>query len=362
MKVVGVTFNKVGKIYWFDPRDKKFEIGDKVVVETIRGQELSDVCLTNITIDEQSLDYEVKPVLRKADEEDLAIYEENLEEAKNSIDDIKQIVSESGLDMKVVGCEYTLDREKLIVFYTADGRIDFRELVRTLAREFQVRIELRQISSRDETKIKGGIGICGLQTCCSRHLREIDFVTMKDAKTQDLNLSSGKSMGVCGKLMCCINYEVKLYEEAKKIAPQSGMKIKTKECNCAEVISVNYVSGIITAKPYEGDTLFKTKLVDAVILTEKEFLKEKTKGITFKEELKPVVNKPENADLITDSDYLKKSSEFKKQKEEQKKKNNNNFSSQNNRDRNHNNRHFNRNNKKKNRGDVEVTTVVIPKK
>lgn len=244
-KVVGLGFKEIGKIYWFNPESYNLQVNDYVVVETIRGIELARVIEPIKEVDDSEIEHELKPVIRIATEKDIKQYHENQIEARNSIDKIKQIIENHQLEMKTIDCEYTLDCSKLLIYYTADGRVDFRELVKDLASEFRVRIELRQIGQRESAKMIGGIGPCGRPICCKNHLREFDLVTMKAAKEQGMALSAGKIAGLCGKLMCCINYESEYYSEVREKLPAVGDIVQTPSCPCCKVISVDYLRQLV---------------------------------------------------------------------------------------------------------------------
>lgn len=244
-KIVGVSFTEVGKIYWFAPVNFTLTKGMKVVVETVRGLELATVEVPSKEVEDVELEHELKDVLRIANSQDLKQHEENLKQAKISFGRVKEIIDEFKLEMKLLGCEYTLDATKLLIYYNAEGRVDFRELVKALASEFKLRIELRQIGPREGAKIVGAIGTCGREVCCKKHIREFDLVTMKMAKEQGMALSSTKIAGVCGKLMCCISYENKVYEDAKKRVPSVGDIVKTPTCDRCKVINADYLREII---------------------------------------------------------------------------------------------------------------------
>lgn len=245
-KVVGISFKEVGKIYWFEPNNLNLKIDDKVVVETIRGIEMGIVVEAIKEIDDKELEHELKQILRLANKNDLKVYNDNLEKAPKSLEICKKIVKNHKLDMKLLDCEYTLDRQKIIIYYNAEGRVDFRELLKDLASEFKLRIELRQIGPREGAKFIGGIGACGREICCKKHLREFDLVTMKMAKDQGMTLSSAKVAGLCGKLMCCIGYENEVYEEIRNRIPLVGDLVKTPTCGgCCKVVSVDYLKEMI---------------------------------------------------------------------------------------------------------------------
>lgn len=245
-KVCGIGFKEVGKIYWFETKFTNLKVGDYVVVETVRGQELGHVIKPVEEVNEEKLDHELKSIIRVATKKDIANYLDNLDHAEVALVRAKEIIAEHKLQMKTIGCEYTLDGTKLLIYYTADGRIDFRELVKDLASEFRVRIELRQIGPREGAKIVGGLGFCGREICCKEHLRDFDLVTMKMAKDQGMSLSSSKITGLCGKLMCCISYEEKTYAEAKERIPGVGDIVKTPNCPSCKVTAVNYITERVT--------------------------------------------------------------------------------------------------------------------
>lgn len=244
-RIVGVSFNDVGKIYWFNPASLSIEKGTKVVVETVRGLELATAITDIQEIEDSEVEYELKDIIRVADQNDILQHEENVKKADASFVKVKEIIKEYKLEMKLLGCEYTLDSTKLLIYYNADGRVDFRELVKALASEFKVRIELRQIGPREGTKIIGAVGICGREVCCKKYIREFDLVTMKMAKEQGMALSSSKIAGVCGKLMCCISYESPIYEEIKKRIPNVGDIVKTPTCDKCKVINVDVLRELI---------------------------------------------------------------------------------------------------------------------
>ncbi len=258
-KVVGIGFKDVGKIYWFNPNNLKVKAGFLVVVETVRGLELGKVLEDIKEVDDKELEHELKDVIRIANEKDIKNYQENEQKASIAINRIKQIISEHKLDMKTVGCDYTLDGSKLLIYYNAEGRVDFRELVKDLASEFKVRIELRQIGQREGAKMLGAVGTCGREVCCKKHLREFDLVTMKMAKDQGMALSASKIAGVCGKLMCCISFENDFYVDARKRIPGVGDIVKTPTCGGCKVISVDYLRELVKTQNKEEDIIEEWK-------------------------------------------------------------------------------------------------------
>lgn len=228
LDVTGVSFRQAGKVYYFDSNNLQYKLGDHVIVETARGVEYGVVVKENFEIDEKELSSDLKPIIRLADSADDYIYMENKKKAKESIEVCKEKVKEFGLDMKLVDCEYTFDNNKIIFYFTSDERVDFRELVKELARIFRIRIELRQIGVRDQAKIAGGIGPCGQRCCCNRYMRNFNPVSIKMAKDQSLSLNPSKISGLCGRLMCCLNYEQEGYECKLKKMPHVGQKVTTK--------------------------------------------------------------------------------------------------------------------------------------
>jgi cell fate regulator YaaT (PSP1 superfamily) len=225
--VVGVRFKKAGKIYYFDPGDLSIQKDEFVIVETVRGVEYGRVVTPRKQVGEKDVVLPLKKVVRIADQKDRLIVEENKTAAKEAYDVCSDKVNEHQLDMKLVDVEYTFDRNKVIFYFTADGRVDFRELVKDLASIFRTRIELRQIGVRDEAKMLGGIGPCGRMLCCSTFLGDFDPVSIKMAKDQNLSLNPTKISGLCGRLMCCLKYENDEYETAKEQLPDLGEMIVT---------------------------------------------------------------------------------------------------------------------------------------
>ena len=238
INIVGVRFKNAGKIYYFDPVDFEIEKDMDVVVETARGLEYGTVVVGKKEIDEESLVSPLKPIIRIATEEDTKIYKENKEKAKETFELCLQKIKEHELTMYLIDCEYTFDRNKLIFYFTAEGRIDFRELVKDLAAIFKTRIELRQIGVRDEAKSIGGLGPCGRSLCCSSWLGDFQPVSIKMAKDQSLSLNPTKISGICGRLLCCLKYEHDVYVEAIEKVPPVGAIVKV-EGNKGRVIETN---------------------------------------------------------------------------------------------------------------------------
>ena len=244
-EIISVRFKDVGKNYYFDPQGKAFNVNDKVIVETSRGVECGTVSIANREIPEEDLTSPLKPVLRLATAEDIRTVEENKEKEKAAFETCQKKIQEHGLKMKLVDVEYTFDRNKILFYFTADGRVDFRELVKDLAGVFRTRIELRQIGVRDESKKVGGLGICGRPFCCNTFLGDFQPVSIKMAKEQSLSLSPVKISGTCGRLMCCLKYEQEAYEHLLRVTPKSGAIVDTDEGR-GTVIDFNLLTGMLT--------------------------------------------------------------------------------------------------------------------
>lgn len=251
MKVVRVQFKKTGKKYFFDPAFVSYIDGDSVVVETVRGVEMGYIVGSEVEVDKNELATELKPVIRKATEIDIENYKKNKEQEESIVKSTKKHVRNNDLEMKILGCEYTLDRSKLIIYFEAEGRIDFRKLVKDLADEFHVRIELRQIGSRDGAKFVGGLGPCGLKMCCVTHLCEFDNVSIKMAKNQNLSLNPQKISGTCGKLLCCIKYENEDYKEIRKTLPDMNEFI-TANSKKGKVIGLDILNKRVKVRYQDG--------------------------------------------------------------------------------------------------------------
>ena len=226
-EIIGVRFKKLGKIYFFDPDGIKVQKGKNIIVETARGLELGEVAVANKEISEDKLVAALKKAIRIATPEDEKIYHENEKKAAEAYKVCEEKIAKHGLDMKLIDVEYTFDSTKLLFYFTADGRIDFRELVKDLAAVYKTRIELRQIGVRDEVKMLGGYGQCGRELCCCNHLSDLNPVSIKMAKEQGLSLNPTKISGVCGRLMCCLKHEQEVYEEKLKRLPNVGAFVKT---------------------------------------------------------------------------------------------------------------------------------------
>ncbi len=228
-EVIGVRFKEVGKVYYFDPLDNKLNTGDMVIVETARGLECGEVATPNKIIPDEKIKQPLKPLIRIATEKDFNHLAENKIREKDAYKICEQKIANHKLEMKLVNVEYTFDNSKIIFYFTADGRVDFRALVKDLASVFRTRIELRQIGVRDEAKMLGGLGICGRPFCCNRFMGEFQPVSIKMAKEQGLSLSPVKISGTCGRLMCCLKYEQEAYTDLLKHTPKIGAIVKTPE-------------------------------------------------------------------------------------------------------------------------------------
>ena len=239
IKVIGVRFRKAGKVYYFDPLDFDIKQGSNVIVETARGVEYGFVVLAPKEVEEDKVVQPLKPVIRPATPEDDEIERKNKEKEKDAFKICLEKIRKHELEMKLIDCEYTFDNNKVLFYFTADGRIDFRELVKDLASVFKTRIELRQIGVRDETKILGGVGVCGRALCCHSYLTDFVPVSIKMAKEQNLSLNPSKISGVCGRLMCCLKNEEEAYEELNSKLPSVGDYVTTKDGFKGEVQSVS---------------------------------------------------------------------------------------------------------------------------
>lgn len=280
-EIIGVQFQNAGKIYYFDSCGQQIDTNDHVIVETARGIEYARVSLATHWLPDSDIPEPLKPILRVADEEDAAIYEENLEAARDAYAICQEKIAYCGLDMKLVNVEYTFDRAKVIFNFTADERVDFRELIKELAAVFHTRIKLRQIGVRDEAKIIGGVGICGEPLCCHRFLTDFSPVSIKMAKEQNLSLNPTKISGVCGRLMCCLKNEEETYEYLNSRLPNVGDYVTTDDGLKGEVSSVNVLRQLVKVlvevndekelREYQADQLkFKPKRRRDVKLTAEE--------------------------------------------------------------------------------------------
>ena len=256
--IVGVRFRKTGKIYFFDPNNLEIDKRQFVVVETAQGEEYGEVMIAKREIPEEKIIAPLKKVIRIASKKDEAHYKENKEKEKQAFNICQEKIKEHKLDMKLIEVEYKFDNSKILFYFSAEGRIDFRELVKDLAAIFRTRIELRQIGVRDEVKRIGGNGICGRELCCCSFLSNFETVSIKMAKEQNISLTPSKISGNCGRLMCCLKYEEEVYSEKLKKMPKIGAIVKTKD-GMGEVCSIETLQEKIKVKFVDGDDIFFRK-------------------------------------------------------------------------------------------------------
>lgn len=250
IEVVGIRFKPVGKIYFFSPQNMKLKVETPVIVETARGLELGRVVIANREVTEADVVLPLRVVMRKATKKDVQQYEKNQLDAKNAVPVCQQLIAKNKLEMNLLEAEYTFERERLIFFFTADGRVDFRELVKDLAAQFRTRIELRQVGVRDEAKIIGGLGPCGYQLCCASFLSDFDTVTIRMAKNQNFSLNPAKISGACGRLLCCLKYENDLYEEMIQKLPDIGSIVDTPSGQ-GRVVGLNILNELVQVDIFE---------------------------------------------------------------------------------------------------------------
>lgn len=298
MKVIGVRFRTAGKIYYFAPLEFTIKRNDHVIVETARGIEFGTVVMPPKEVEDEKVVQPLKPVLRLATQKDIEQEAANRKKEKEAFRICLEKIRKHNLEMKLIDAEYTFDNNKVLFYFTADGRIDFRELVKDLAAVFKTRIELRQIGVRDETKIVGGIGICGRPLCCHTYLSEFAPVSIKMAKEQNLSLNPTKISGVCGRLMCCLNNEENIYEELNRKLPNVGDFVTTDDGLKGEVHSVNILRQLVKVLVEVND--------------EKEFKEYKVEQLRFKRRHK---NRKEHAS----SEELKELKELEKLEKKEKK-------------------------------------------
>lgn len=277
-EIIGVKFKSVGKVYYFSPDGIQIPVGTRVIVETARGVECGNVVLANKMVEDSEIVPPLKTIIRVATEDDFKQIERNRIKEADAADICERKIAHYGLKMNLVDVECTFDNSKLLFYFTAENRVDFRELVKDLASVFHTRIELRQIGVRDEAKMMGGLGVCGRQFCCASFLGEFQPVSIRMAKEQGLSLNPTKISGACGRLMCCLKYEQDGYEELLKITPKVGALVNTPSGK-GTVTDANLISGKITVKldGAEGTTVFErdklTVIKDAVIKVSREELK-----------------------------------------------------------------------------------------
>lgn len=295
IKVIGVRFKKAGKIYYFDPSGLEVKKGDFVVVETARGIEFGECVIGIKEIPESDIVAPLKSVIRVAEEADINKHKENKVKEKDALDICLKKVEEHGLNMKLIDVEYTFDNNKVIFYFTADGRVDFRELVKDLATIFKTRIELRQIGVRDEAKMLGGLGPCGRPLCCSTFLGDFASVSIKMAKEQNLSLNPTKISGICGRLMCCLNYEQSTYEDIRKRLPKAGSIVSMGDFK-GEVVSNNTVKESVKVKYKRGDE----ELVEEFKIDDIELIEGGYEDSVDESDIKLEIDSPEDKNLIND--------------------------------------------------------------
>ncbi len=249
--IIGVRFRDVGKIYYFDPDGKTLSKGEYVIVETSRGVECGEVAMDNRTIPDDEISYPLKKLIRVATADDLKRVADNKEKEKKAFDICNQKIRDHKLKMKLINVEYTFDNNKILFYFTADGRVDFRELVKDLAYVFRTRIELRQIGVRDEAKMLGGLGICGRPFCCKTFLGDFQPVSIKMAKEQGMSLNPVKISGTCGRLMCCLKYEQEAYTDLLKRTPKMGAIVNTPDGK-GTVVDVNLITGMLSVSLHKS--------------------------------------------------------------------------------------------------------------
>lgn len=278
VEIIGVKFKKSGKTYYFSPKNIKLETDDFVIVETARGVECGKVVIANKEVDDSEIVSPLKEIIRKATAADLKIVEKNKIKEKEAFDICLEKIAYRKLNMSLVDVECTFDNNKILFYFTAENRVDFRELVKDLASVFKTRIELRQIGVRDEAKILGGLGICGREFCCKGYLGEFQPVSIKMAKEQGLSLNPTKISGTCGRLMCCLKHEQAAYDDLLKITPKVGAYVKAPECK-GYVEEANLITGKLKIKPDKNDVPIYvdrsevTVIKDAEIRVNKDELK-----------------------------------------------------------------------------------------
>lgn len=252
VRVTGVRFKSAGKVYFFDPGELDVKLNDSVIVETARGLEFGTITMEITEVKEDDVVQPLKQIVRLATEEDIKRHAENEKKKEKALAQCQEKIDKHHLEMKLIDVEYTFDNNKIIFYFTADGRVDFRELVKDLASVFKMRIELRQIGVRDEAKMLGGIGSCGRSLCCSSWLADFEPVSIKMAKVQNLSLNPTKISGICGRLMCCLKYENDVYMELRKGLPDNGEKVKTKD-GMGKVVDSNILESKVRVRLYTGE-------------------------------------------------------------------------------------------------------------
>ena len=283
-EVVGIRFKEVGKIYYFDPIGFKLNKGDRAIVETIRGLECGEVAQANKDVNDDEIVNPLKPIVRVATAEDLKVVERHKKKENEAFDICLKKIALHGLDMKLIDVEYTFDSSKVIFYFTSDGRVDFRELVKDLASVFRIRIELRQIGVRDESKMKGGLGMCGRPFCCNSFLGDFQPVSIKMAKEQGLSLNPTKISGTCGRLMCCLKYEQESYEHLLRVTPKVGAIVDTSSGR-GTVVETDLLKGMLKVRldrsPEAAPAVFSRR--DVKLIKDKKITVNKSELAALKE-------------------------------------------------------------------------------
>ncbi len=263
MEVIGIKFERSPKVYYFAAEDGvEYSCGDAVIVDSPHGYELAHIAMGRTDVEKGKITQPLKRIVRFATDEDLAKYEQCAEKSREALPEVRARVEKSGLKMKVTDVEFTLDGTKLVIYFTAEQRVDFRELVRELAGIFHIRIELRQIGARDECRMKGGVAPCGRACCCSDYISDFAHVTIKMAKNQGLSLNPAKISGLCGRLMCCLSYENDYYAEVNKRMPKLGSKVKLADGREGTAIALNQIKESVRLKIEKGDEI---EIVDVAL-------------------------------------------------------------------------------------------------
>lgn len=311
--VVGVKFNNNSKVYTFDAAGEEYEEGDLVVVDTQKGNELGSVAKANYVVDESALPGELKKVVRRANGRDLDLCKKAKETEPKALEIAREKARKLGVDLKFISSEVAFDCKRVVLYFTSEERVDFRELVKELASALHARIELRQLYERDDVKLRGALGMCGRECCCRSHLRDFEKVTVKMAKVQGLSLNPTKISGICGKLMCCLKYENEYYAEVFKQMPKVNAKVMTPD-GLAVVESNDMLKKIVTCKVFVDDTYIikKFALEDITIMkpapqqpAKKDKKKEDRRGDKHPHDKKPEREElPEEDDVNDDSDTL----------------------------------------------------------
>lgn len=268
-EIIGIRFKKGGKVYYFSPKNIKFSLDEKAIVETARGVECGTIVIANREIDDTEIVSPLKEVIRKATPDDLEVVEKNKQKEKDAFKICEEKIAFRKLKMNLIDVECTFDNNKILFYFTAENRVDFRELVKDLAAVFKTRIELRQIGVRDEAKILGGLGICGREFCCKGYMGDFQPVSIKMAKEQGLSLNPTKISGTCGRLMCCLKNEQAAYEDLLKITPKVGAFVKTPECK-GYVEEVNLITGKLKINPENSDVPIYTTRDQVKIIKDSE--------------------------------------------------------------------------------------------